>query len=92
MPETPMPEPFEVTMLVETFVNDEHRNAQRFDNRTLLDQSGVYDLHTLAAKIYALGFKDGRVAESVRENGVRQRERDAARAVAESPDLETGEQ
>lgn len=82
MPDSQPPAPVEVTLLVESFVNSEHRDAAKYDNRSLLDQSGVWNLHDLAARIYALGFKDGRTVESVRENGMRQRERDAARAAA----------
>lgn len=82
MADSQPPAPLEVTVLVESFVSSEHHDAAKFDNRSLLDQSGVWNLHDLAARIYALGFKDGRTAESVRESGVRQRERDAARAAA----------
>lgn len=40
---------------------------------------GVYNLHTLAARIYALGFTEGIQVEGYRKNEQRQRIRDEAK-------------
>jgi hypothetical protein len=73
-------EPFAVAQMVENFVSDQHRDAAKCENRTLLDDSGVYDLHAPAASVYALGFHEGTVTEGWRQNEMRRREHDAARA------------
>jgi len=52
----------EVARIVEEFISTEHRDAARYDNRSVLDESGEWDLHRLAARIYELGYKDGRFA------------------------------
>lgn len=49
-------EPFAVAQMVETYVDSELRDAAKYTNREPLDDSGVYGLHDLAARIYALGF------------------------------------
>jgi hypothetical protein len=71
-------EPFAVAQMVEQYASDQHRDATKYTNRELLDESGIYDLHTLAAKIYALGYNDGMAVEGWRKNEQRQRIRDAA--------------
>lgn len=70
----------DVARQVETFVSEEFRQARQYDNREVLDSSGVWKLHDLAAKLYAQGFLAGRAVEGVRVSGERERERDAARA------------
>jgi hypothetical protein len=73
-------EPKAIAELVETYVSDEYADARKFDNRALLDESGVWTLHQLAAEIYALGFRDGAFTEETCERGKRQRKADAIRA------------
>lgn len=67
MSETPVP--YDVTRSIEQYVEDELRNAEKFTNRTPLDESGIYSLHLLASRIYAQGFEAGVGAESVRGQG-----------------------
>lgn len=71
MSEPIYPEPVEVAELVERFVTNEHDGAQRF--RSPLDDSGVYDLHTIAARIYAMGHEDGLRLANARRRGARDR-------------------
>jgi len=77
-------EPSEIADLIESYVNDTHDKASRFDNSTPLDESGIWTLHRLAADIYALGFLAGSRAEDTRWRGVVRRERDAAKAAKET--------
>lgn len=70
-------EPFAVAQKVEQYASEQYRFAVKASNRELLDDSGIYDLHTLAATIYELGFNEGEAAEGQRNNGQRQRLRDA---------------
>lgn len=56
---SPKIEPQPVAELVETFVDRTLDSAAKYDNSKPLDASNVYDLHTLAAQIYALGYEDG---------------------------------
>lgn len=76
-------EPMAVAQQVEAYAATEHEEARKWENRELLDESGVYQLHELAARIYALGFNDGRNSEMQRYEGKLRRERDAARASRE---------
>lgn len=71
--------PREVAELVERYVSAELADFAKYDNREPLDESGVYSLHCLAAKIYAQGFDDGD-----RVNEVRARGREARKASRES--------
>ena len=66
-------EPKAVADIIEEFVDDEHRGAGKWANRSPLDESGVFTLHRLAADIYTAGFKEGERTEAVRERGRRQR-------------------
>lgn len=75
-------EPKAIADLVEYFVNDEHGNAEKYINRTPLDESGVWSLHQLAAKIYAAGFEEGTRTEGARWQGSRQRKLEAERATS----------
>lgn len=59
-------EPPEVVQLVDGYVDKEHLDAEKYDNRTPLDDAGVWDLHQLAAEIYARGWRDGQNAETIR--------------------------
>jgi hypothetical protein len=75
MAERPV-EPFAVAQLVETYATDQHREVAKYTNRELLDESGIYDLHTLAARIYALGFNEGAAVEGWRKVEQRNRIKD----------------
>lgn len=70
--------PTAVIDVVESYVHSELDDAQRYENRQPLDESGVWSLHRLAAEIYELGWGDGERAESRRNDGARQRERQLA--------------
>jgi hypothetical protein len=70
-------EPKAIVDLVETFVNDEHYDDRKYENRTPLDESGVWSLHQLAADIYAAGFEEGVRTEEARQRGKRERKFDA---------------
>lgn len=65
MPE-PRIEPRGVIDLVEQYVRSELSDAKKYSNRTPLDESGIWSLHQLAAKIYAFGYAQGEEAESCR--------------------------
>jgi len=75
-------EPFAVAQLVEQYASDEIRDAAKYSNRAPLDESGVYSLHTLAARIYQLGFNEGASVE--RWRNAEQRHRDRERAEGDS--------
>ena len=68
-------EPDSVVSAVEQYVRAELRDADRFSNRTPLDESGIYSLHALAARIYALGWEDGERATDRRSHGLMERSR-----------------
>lgn len=72
-------EPFAVAQMVETYVDSELRDAAKYTNREPLDDSGVYGLHDLAARIYALGFNEGEVVEGhrARERRIRAQEQES---------------
>jgi hypothetical protein len=60
------PEPRDVIQMIDDFIDAEHHDAIRWDNRSVLDESGVLGLHRLAAHIYAIGVQDGETAATVR--------------------------
>ena len=72
----PRIEPAEVIQAIESYVNDALRDAHKFSNSELLDDSGVWSLHALAAEIYAAGWRDGERAEANRRLGERVRNRE----------------
>ncbi|MEV0031405.1 hypothetical protein [Nocardia sp. NPDC050793] len=72
-------EPREVIELVERYVSEELADAERYDNRTPLDRSGVWSLHQLARDIYAHGVKDGTMQEQMRNVHARERAAEAVR-------------
>ena len=76
MSNLPAPVPVDIVEAVDRFVDDEHRDARKYTNREVLDESGIYTLHTTAASIYARGYDDGRRAERARANAERTRERE----------------
>lgn len=69
-------EPVNVSKLVEEYVREELFDAEKYDNRTPLDESGIWSLHRLAGEIFALGYAVG--AEVAEDQGryARGRERD----------------
>jgi hypothetical protein len=71
-------EPREVAEAVERYVDAELADARKYDNRTPLDDSGVWSLHRLAASVFALGFEAGEQVAEVRARGLQNRERDEA--------------
>lgn len=75
MAEVPV-EPFEVAQLVERYVSDAHRSAEKYSNSSPLDENGVFVLHRLAAQVYARVFQEGRAVEAVQNNEARIRARD----------------
>jgi|GEM_PF-2229239 len=72
-------EPFAVAQMVERYVESEIRDAEKFSNRDVLDDSGVYGLHQLAADVYALGFNEGVTTEGWRQLEARRRAREITR-------------
>lgn len=69
-------EPREVAEAVERYVERELADARKYDNRTPLDDEGVWSLHQLAAKVFALGFEAGEQVGEIRARGQRQRLRE----------------
>ncbi len=53
------PEPYPVAQMVEDYVRSELADAAQYSNRATLDESGIWSLHAVAARIYALGWRDG---------------------------------
>ena len=76
LPERTIIEPAEVALLVERYVDNALEKAAKYENSTPLDDSGVWDLHRLAAEIYAGGFGVGTQVQEIYERGQRQRRRD----------------
>lgn len=72
------PAPSDVVDSVERYVDKEYADARQYENRSLLDESGVYSLHQLVAQAYARGWADGERVAATKERGRRQRERDAS--------------
>lgn len=73
-------EPNEVVHLIEEYIDDERRAAEKYENRTPLDEEGIQRLHSTAAKVYALGFYDGTCVTNERHNRRRGRDHENARA------------
>ena len=71
-------EPREVIDLVERFVSEALRDAERYENRAPLDESGIYGLHQLAREVYALGVRDGVSQEVTRAQWQVSRKHDKA--------------
>ncbi len=71
--------PLHLADLIEGFVESEHRNAERYDNKQVLDEGGVYSLYRLAATVYAAGFNDGNALALRQQSSARMRERERNR-------------
>jgi hypothetical protein len=77
MSNAPRIETEDVAYIVEGYVDTELSNAAKFDNCTPLDESGIYNLHLLAAQVYALGFDAGERVADARRRGRESRQRQA---------------
>jgi hypothetical protein len=66
-------EPLVVTHLVEQYVDNAVRSAIQYENSEPLDDNGVFVLHELAAKIYALGWREGRSVAEERQRRLKYR-------------------
>lgn len=75
----PAIEPIEVVDAVEHYVSAELADAEKYENRTPLDESGIRSLHALAGTTYTLGFEAGARAEHRRCRAEAQRRRDRDR-------------
>lgn len=67
---------------VDRYVERELADAAKYENRQPLDESGIWALHTLAAKVYAVGWADGEAAEGERARNARSRVRERSQADA----------
>lgn len=75
-----MTAPRAVAEAVERYVADELADEQKYENRSPLDESGIWALHALAARVYEIGFNAGREAEEVRARGRHRRAVDKERS------------
>jgi hypothetical protein len=66
------PEPQPVAQEVDHYLYGEFSDAEKHSNRDLLDESGIWSLHRLAAHIYAMGFRDGHMVGGDNERKARQ--------------------
>lgn len=71
--------PASLIQIVERYVESEQRDFKRYENREPFDASGIYDLHSLAATIYAIGYEDGAQYERQRSTYDRVRQEAAAK-------------
>lgn len=74
-----IPVPQSVVQAVEEYVYSELSSKTKYENRTPLDESGIWSLHRLAARIYAQGFDAGERIESDRSRAERRRMREEAK-------------
>lgn len=72
-----IPVPATVVQQVEEYVYKELSDAEKYDNSSPLDESGIWSLHRLAARIYAAGFDAGERVEAERSRAAANRRRDA---------------
>lgn len=63
-----------VVQAVEDYVYKELSDREKYDNRTPLDESGIWSLHRVAARIYAMGFAKGERIEAERNRAELQRQ------------------
>lgn len=76
-----IPVPQQVIEVVERWVDKELRDAEKYENRTPMDESGIFSLHRMSAEVYAAGFDAGERAAEARARGYNQRRRDRESAV-----------
>lgn len=77
--------PNDLVFVVEQYVDKELADAERYDNRELLDESGIWDLHRIAAAIYSRGWTDGETAEASRQRFANARQRAIAVSLEDKP-------
>lgn len=63
---------------VELFAVQEFDDARKYINREVLDESGMWSLLGLAARIYAAGYNDGALASATAFAAIRQVDRGRA--------------
>lgn len=73
-----------VVNAVERYIDEELDAVAKFDNRELLDDSGAWNLHVLAATIYAIGFENGEAVAMEKDRCSRRRERSRAKEATTS--------
>lgn len=71
--------PASLVEIVERYVESEQRDFKRYEHRGPFDATGVSDLHSLAATIYAIGYEDGGQYERRRSTYDRMRQEAAAK-------------
>lgn len=54
-----LPISYEIVDEVDQYIYRELSDSLKYQNRSLLDESGIASLHQLVAKVYAQGFHDG---------------------------------
>lgn len=81
--------PLQLVQSIELWIDKEFADAEKWDNRDLLDDSGVFTLYRLAAEIYAAGFAAGECAADERLRGVARRARKRAASSSAHPMEET---
>lgn len=74
----------DVVNLVDDYVRTETGQAQKYDNRSPFDESGIFSLHLLAATIFAKGYELGQLSAEARHHGEHMRRHEAERLAAES--------
>lgn len=65
--------PVNLVQEVDSYVDKALEDAIKYSNSAPLDESGVYSLHLLAARIYAAGFADGQRAMHERDRAEQRR-------------------
>lgn len=73
-----------VAQMVEQYVDTQFQQASKFENVNLLDESSVLELHEVAARIYAEGYRDGGAVERERITRERYRNRDYTTNIKEA--------
>ena len=77
-------EPESIAQAVDLFVDKHLRDVAKYENRTTLDESAVWELHDLAAEIYATAWEDATRAAEQRWRYRHQRDADRKAATEES--------
>lgn len=72
---TVLPTPSNIPQMVDQYVLDELEQEQKYSNRSPLDESGIFSLHQLAARIYQCGYEDGARSEATKFCAERKREK-----------------
>lgn len=63
------PVPTYVIQEVNEYLRSERAAVEQYDNRELLDDSGMWNLHALARMIYAHGWTEGHLAATEERRG-----------------------